>query len=175
MYQVSNFHLTVLTLYPNIMLCLFSCTSSLLCKSFKELFLFRSRLANFSAEPLFVPESECKSTAFIFNGQEKHGKNFTFFSWTIVLALSNCRNTGTFWARSKFRDSRMANWRNLGMEGFFCFFFGKSSFFWKNTKKVWLHGGIQVKKFGILSSSEGWLVRNRWIFCGKTGNDYRKT
>ena len=86
-----NLYSTVLTLYPNIMLMLVSCTSSLLCKSFKELFLQTPGHPK-GSEPTFVPESECKSTAFIFNNQENPEKNLNIFSNHHSLKTTNGKN-----------------------------------------------------------------------------------
>ena len=41
---------------------------------------------------MFVPESECKSKAFVRNGQGKTGKNFRKMKNTLLLKTTNRRN-----------------------------------------------------------------------------------
>ena len=129
---------------------------------------------NLSGKPPFVPESECKSTAFIFNSQEKHGKNFTFFSQATVLALSDCRNNGTF---EREVNLRVLTWQTdaiLAWRDFSAFSSENHHFSEKNTEKVWRHGGGKVKNMGFCHLAKVDWVEIHGFFCVKNGGRVRK-
>ena len=55
---------------------------------------------------MFVPESECKSKAFIRNGQGKTGKNFRKMKNTLLLKTTNRRNILHTKEKEKYKVQR---------------------------------------------------------------------